>query len=414
MIKELENLSKSELIVLLKDEQDRNTDLEQEKEKHKQETEKHKQEAGWLKHQIAQLQRLLFGVKKERFIPSPNQIMLPFDVEEQVGLVDNQQKIEYTRKKVSQDNHPGRNALPSHLPVEEITIEPKEDTEGLVKIGEEITDELEYKAAELYVKRYIRPKYSLGKEKGVTIAELPTRPIDKCIAGSGLLSQILIDKFVDHLPIYRQIERWKRWDAKLSSSTINSWQESVCRLLDPLYETLKHQVLSEGYLQVDETPIKVLDKQKKGKLHQGYHWVYHSPIQKVVFFDYRKGRSREGPKEMLKDFQGYLQTDGYSAYNWFKDKEGITMLSCMAHTRRYFEQALDNDHARAEYALRMIQQLYAIERETKDLSAKERHEIRLEKSLPIINQLGKWIAQEHKKVIPKSAIGKAFGYAVIY
>jgi len=368
----------------------------------------------WLSHQLAQLKRLMYDAKRERFICSPNQMSLPFEAEQAPKPTTTTEQISYQRKKQNRENHPGRHALPAHLPVEEVIIEPDNKPNDAVKIGEAITDELEYKPAELYIKRYIRPKYSLGKEEGVLIAELPTRPIDKAIAGPGLLAQITVDKFVDHLPIYRQIERWKRWDVKLSASTINSWQEKVCKLLEPLYETLRHHVLSEGYLQVDETPLRVLDKNKKGKTHQGYHWVYHSPIRKAVLFDYRRGRSREGPKEMLKDFSGYLQTDGYAAYDWFKTNKAITMLSCMAHTRRYFEQALDNDKARAEYVLTHIQQLYAIERQAKEkgLSLQQRHELRLDKSLPILNQLGKYIATEYKKVLPKSAIGKAFSYAV--
>lgn len=124
-------------------------------------------------------------------------------------------------------------------------------------IGKEVTDQLELIPAKLYIKRFIRPKYivaitdeSLSEHKGV-IAELPVFPIEKGIAGAGLLAQIMVDKFVDHLPVYRQIERFKREDIKLSSSTINGWQESICNLLEPLYDTLKHRVLSQGYLQVD-------------------------------------------------------------------------------------------------------------------------------------------------------------------
>lgn len=404
----LENLDKSELIDRLQAAGKTNEDLTRRLDQ----LEQHSQ---WLSHQLAQLKRLMYGAKRERFIASPNQMSLPFE-QEHVGeqTPPATEQISYKRKKQNRDNHPGRNALPAHLPVEEVLVEPDQKPEGTVRVGELITDELEYKPAELYIKRYIRPKYSLGKEEGILVAELPTRPIEKGIAGPGLLAQITVDKFVDHLPIYRQIERWKRWEVKLSASTINSWQEKVCELLAPLYDTLHHQVLTEGYLQVDETPIRVLDKKSKGKTHQGYHWVYHSPIRKAVLFDYRKGRSREGPKIMLKHFQGYLQTDGYSAYDWFKTNKQITMLSCMAHTRRYFEQALDNDKTRAEYVLTHIQKLYALERQAKEnkLTFEQRHALRLDKALPMLNRLGKYIAEEYKKVLPKSAIGKAFNYAV--
>lgn len=114
-------------------------------------------------------------------------------------------------------------------------------------------------------------------------------------------------------------------------------------MLEPLYNTLKHRVLSQGYLQVDETPIQVLDKSKKNKPFQGYHWIYYSPIEKIVLFDYRNGRSRAGPVKLLKNFKGYLQTDGYNVYDIFDKDPDITPLNCMAHARRGFEKALPYD-----------------------------------------------------------------------
>ncbi len=223
-----------------------------------------------MQFQIDQFKRLLFGAKRERFVQNTEdgQLSLPFEVEQEESHEMEQEVIQYVRSKNKRENHPGRLPLPSHLPVEEIVIEPQEDTSEMKCIGKEVTDQLELIPARLFIKRYIRPKYIKPEDSeslnhtGV-IADLPTFPIEKGIAGPGLLAQIIIDKFVDHLPIYRQIERFKREDIKLSSSTINGWQEAVCNLLDPLYETLKHRVLIQGYLQVDETPIQVLDKSKK-------------------------------------------------------------------------------------------------------------------------------------------------------
>lgn len=398
-MKELSQLSKSEVIHLLESSQGQVAALTR--------------QVDWLNHQLTQLRKLLFGAKRERFIPAEGQLTLPFEVEQKPEESLPEQEVNYKRSAPARENHPGRHALPSHLRVEETIVEPDDLPEGSVKIGEEVTDVLEYKPCELYIERTIRPKYSLGREAGVVIADLPARPIEKCMAGSGLLAQLLVDKFVDHLPIYRQRQRYKRLDVNLSASTLNSWQESVCKLLTPLYETLQHHILNEGYLQVDETPIRVLDKEKsKGKSHQGYYWVYHSPVRKAVLFDYRKGRSREGPKEMLQDFTGYLQTDGYKVYDWFATRPGITMVGCIAHARRYFEQALDNDKPRAEHVLKLIQQLYAIERSAQELTAGQRHSLRLDEALPILNQLGKYMATEFKKVLPKSAIGKAMAYSI--
>ena len=159
-------------------------------------------------------------------------MILPFDVPEDTAPEKQEETITYVRKKSKRTNHPGRMALPAHLPVKEIVIEPEEDTTEMKCIGKEVTDQLELVPAKLFIKRYIRPKYikpenaETLEHKGV-IANLPTFPIEKGMAGPGLLAQIMIDKFVDHLPIYRQIERFKREGIKISSSTINGWQESI-------------------------------------------------------------------------------------------------------------------------------------------------------------------------------------------
>jgi transposase len=374
-----------------------------------------------MEFQIDQFKRLLFGAKRERFEGNndENQLALPFEVEPLEEPEKQQEVITYTRKKQKHENHPGRLTLPSHLPVEEITLEPDEDTTDMKCIGREVTDQLELKPAKLYIKRYIRPKYIKPTDKenlehtGV-IAGLPVFPIEKGIAGPGLLAQIMIDKFVDHLPIYRQIERFKREGIKIASSTINGWQEAVCNLLEPLYDTLKHRVLSQGYLQVDETPIQVLDKSKKNKTFRGYHWIYYSPIEKTVLFDYRNGRSREGPTRLLKNFKGYLQTDGYNVYDIFDKNPDITPLNCMAHARRGFKKALAYDKEKAGYAMTMFQKLYEIESiaRDKDMLPSERHELRLEQSLPILNELGKWMADTYKSVLPKPALGKALAYCI--
>lgn len=374
-----------------------------------------------MQFQLDQLRRLLFGSKRERFVKDSdeNQLTLPFEVQEEKAPEKEQEVITYIREKNKRENHPGRLALPAHLPVKEEVIEPEEDTAGLKRIGEEVTEQLELTPAKLYIRRIVRPKYikpvnEETQEYVGIIAPLPTFPIEKGIAGPGLLAQIIIDKFVDHLPIYRQIERFKREKIKISSSTINGWQEAVCNLLEPLYNTLKNRVLSQGYLQVDETPIKVLDKNKQGNIHQGYHWIYYSPLEKTVFFDYSKGRSREGPTRLLKNFKGYLQTDAYNVYDIFGKNKDITQLNCMAHARRGFEKAQGNDKASAQYALGEFQKLYAIEQNARDnnFTPNERHQLRLDEALPILNEFGKWIVETYKTVPPKSPMGKATAYCI--
>jgi transposase len=372
-----------------------------------------------MKFELSQLKRLIYGSKRERFVSGAedSQMSLPFDVE----TASQEENSEATTEKVSsfqrrkRKNHPGRLALPDHLPVEEIIIEPGEDVTGLKCIGHEVTDELEYQQAILKINRFMRPKYAREDNEGVICGDLPSRPIDKGIAGPGLLANILVSKYVYHLPLYRQSQRFKtEHQIDIPRSTMGGWQSSIARLLRPLYEEQRRQVLGQGYLQVDETPIQVLDPKKKGKTHRGYYWVYYSPIQRMVMFDYQEGRGREGPRKLLSDFKGYLQTDGYKVYDWFGKQKDITLMSCMAHARRMVEKSLGDDQKRAEYAMTEIQKLYQIERRARDqqLSSEQRHELRLDESLPILNELGKWMAAQVRTTLPKSPFGKALIYSV--
>jgi len=371
-----------------------------------------------MKFELSQLKRLIFGSKRERFVSGAEngQMSLPFNVEEATredSVATTEKVSSFQRQK--RKNHPGRLTLPDHLPVEEIIIEPEEDVTGLKCIGYETTDELEYQQAILKIKRFKRPKYARKDNEGVICGDLPSRPIDKGIAGPGLLSHILVSKYVYHLPFYRQSQRFKtEHQIDIPRSTMGGWQSSIASLLHLLYEEQKRQILGQGYLQVDETPIQVLDPKKKGKTHRGYYWVYYSPIQRMVLFDYQEGRGRDAPRKLLSDFKGYLQTDGYKVYDWFGTQKDITLLSCMAHARRMYEKSISDDKKRAEYAMTEIQKLYHIERRAREqgLSAEQRHKLRLDESLPIMNELGKWMTAQVRTTLPKSPFGKALIYSV--
>lgn len=372
-----------------------------------------------LKDELAQLKRLIYGSRHERFIPTtpPEQLSLGINTEQKPAPVIATETIEYTRQKkqaTTETIKTGRMKLPADLPREQVVIEPAEDVSGMKKIGEEITEELERIPGKLFVRQYVRPKYAKSNGEGVVIAELPARPIDKGIPGPGLLAQIVIDKYTDHLPVHRQIQRFEREGIKLSSSTLTDWISGTCTLLEPLYEVLKKKILLSDYLQADETPIKVLDKDKKGTTHRGYHWVYHAPVERLVLFDYREGRGREGPYEILENFKGHLQTDGYAVYEDYDRKVGVTLLHCMAHARRKFDEAKDNDLIRAEQALTQIQKLYAIERQARDnnLPALQRYALRQEKSLPVLTEMKSWMLENYKSVLPKSTIGQALHYSL--
>ena len=376
-----------------------------------------KDQIALLKHQLAELQRLIFGAKSERFISSTELATGNlFEIPAVEAVQKPVEEISYTRNKPEDKKQPLRLELPAHLPRHEEIIEPDNLPEDAVKIGEAVTEILEYEPATIYVRHIVRPKYIIGstdEKTDIIIADLPTLPIPKGNASAGLLAHILISKFVDHLPFYRQVQIFKRQDVTIAESTITGWFNASCNLLEPLYQALKNKITATDYLMADETPIPVLTKDKPGATHKGYHWVYYDPVNKRVLFDYQKTRGREGPEEFLKNFSGHLQTDGYTAYTNLKNTS-IILLACMAHARRKFEHALENDPQRAEFALSKIQQLYQIETNIREqqLSADDIKAIRHEKSLPILLEMETWLKEEVYAVLPKSAIGIAFAYTL--
>lgn len=369
-----------------------------------------------------QLRRLIFGSKRERFISTIDvqQLSLEFEpktaeIEEAVKVERESIRVEYERKKVKKE-HPGRFPLPSHLPVVETVIEPTEDTTNMVCIGKEITEELDYTPPKLHINRIVRFKYitqenEKGNQKQV-IAEL-NRPIPKCIASAALLAMIFTDKFIYHLPLYRILKRIIQMGVPLPNSTLASWVKLGAELLQPLYAVHRLHVFREVYQMIDESPIKVQDSDKPGACHQGYMWVRYAPLSKTVLFEYYKSRGTKGPIDDLATFKGYVQTDGYSGYTYLAYLQGVTHLSCWAHARRYFEKALSNDQEKASHVLKLIQLLYAIESLAREsgMSHEQRYELRLEKSLPIINEIGAYIYKNRNKVTPQSPIGKAFEYS---
>ncbi len=381
-----------------------------------------------LAFELDKLKKMIFGSKHERFAATNDnhlspQLTLDLNAETIATCkITDATKVSYIRTKteVTENKpkaHPGRMKLPEHLRREIILLQPDADVTGLKKIGDEVSEVLDYIAAELYVKQYIRAKYvqPLSEVTSTVItASLPGRIMEKCMAAEGLLAQIIVDKYVDHLPLHRQMQRFERVGVNIAQSTINDWVKAVLTHIAALYEAHKKIVLACGYLHADETPLKVLDESKKGTTHQGYYWVYHNSKDKLVLFDYRKGRGREGPDDILKDYKGYLQTDGYAAYEDFDKRAGITLIHCMAHARRKFSDALENDKSRAEYALGMFQKLYAIERRIKDeqLSSEAILQLRQQQAVPILKQLKQWMIEEYAKVLPKSPIGQAIAYSL--
>ena len=385
---------------------------------------------------IAKLQKLAFGPTSERYTPQQVQdlqLSLFADLEairlkeEEAKLAAEQDTINvsYERKKKVEKKQPNRIPLPDHLPRVEIVLEPEGDLTGLIKINEEVTEILDIIPPKFQVIKLIRPIYAdpLAKkqevDKPILVAPMPERVINRGIPSTRLLAYILMSKFVDHLPYYRQIEMFKRIEVTIKSNTINGWIAKTCVLLKPLYEAFCKQHFSQNYLQADESTVKVLKYKKngkKGKTHTGYYWVYYDPLNNQVAFIFDPGRGREYPVEHLTDFKGTLQTDGLSVYDAFDLLDYVKLIACMAHIRRKFIEALPNDKKRAEPIVLLIQRLYDIETEAreKNYTHQQRLELRQEKAAPIMAKLKLELDKLHNnpRVLKSSAIGKAVGYAL--
>ena len=235
--------------------------------------------------ELRNLRRMMFGRKSERFIAEdPSQLSLSF---EGVQTLDEEREVEAIKAKEAQlviipkkqksGDKCERRVFAEHLERRDEVIEPDTIPDGSKRIGEEITELLEYKPGELYVRRLIRPKYALKDGEGVIIAPMPTTPLARTNAGASLLAHLLVGKYQDHLPLHRQISIFSRSGVHLKASTVSDWVQSAAELLEPLYLKLRERVMSSDYIQMDESIIPVVDKDKPGAAKKGYHWVVRSP-----------------------------------------------------------------------------------------------------------------------------------------
>lgn len=381
-----------------------------------------------LEHQNDDLRRMIMGSKSERFVASKNEppyvagtLFSPESLEPSTPAEAT--VVTITKTIQANDNkkatHPGRNKFPAHLRREQILIEPGIDTTKLVCIGQDITEALEAIPGSLFVKQYIRPRYVVPGSDGSTViaAKMPERFIDKGIMGEGLLAQVIIDKYCDHMPLYRQARRFEREGVSLAESTLGDAVRQVAnQAISPLFDLLVKQLLNCQYMQADETHIRVLAKDDANASTRGFYWVYYSPELKVAVFTYHPGRGREGPEKMLSAFKGHLQVDGYKVYEHYGGKNGIVLFHCWAHARRYFEKALQSDSERSQYALEQIQILYGIERsiEENKLTEQESFRLRISKAVPVLLEFKQWLTQQAMApdYLPKSPIGKAINYTL--
>ena len=381
-----------------------------------------------LKQQIEMLQRKIWGKSSERYInEDPLQRKLDFDgldllPEEKELATSAKEEIEQYKKvrviEVKDKKHPVRKPLPESLPREETHIYPEHiNLENWTELAPEITEVLERESARWYVRRIIRHKYALkdksqDEQTQIVTAPMPVLPIAKSYAGATVLADIIIDKYVNHLPFYRQIEMFKQQGISIAPATINGWFQNVADLLRPTYYRLKELVLTSDYIQSDETTIPIINNEKHTTI-KGYIWMIRAVMDNLVFFHYDQGsRAQKVALQLFKDYQGVIQSDGYAVYDIYEHKKGVLPIGCWAHARRYFEEALKEDKVRASYALEQIGLLYDVERraDQEQLSYDERAELRSRLSYSIMVAFEKWMLNEYPQVLPKGRIGKAIKY----
>ena len=383
-----------------------------------------------LRQQIEWLKKQVFGKKSEKRAQEQAddgaQASL-FDAECDATEREEAEEIsvpEHTRKKG------GRRPLPEHLPRVEETIDVAEEEKRCAcgcekhRMGEDVSEELEVIPAQIFVRRIIRPKYVCRKCTG-SIVQAPAaiRPIPKCTAGPSMLAHIVTYKYEDHIPLCRLEKILARMGIDITRSNMSHWVMMLHDLCKPLTDQMRAHLLRSEVIQADETPIRV--QQPGGGTARSYLWVYLGDHKApYIVYDFQRGRSRAGPEQMLGTYRGYLQTDGYVAYEELckrVDQNGDAMMravACWAHARRYFKQAEESGDTRAAFALDLIGKLYAVERQAKnDCEAKgidalhaRRLELRKELSVELLNQLFAWM-DEQLAVLPQSPLGKALFYA---
>jgi transposase len=312
--------------------------------------------------------------------------------------------------------------LSGSLPIEETHIYPEgvQDNPEYVEIGVENTDTVAIQPARMYVKRIVRHKFVLRSQlqiedpdrQAFLIAPLPETIRPKGMADASLLADILINKYVYHLPFYRQIQKYKELGVLLNDATIGDWFAAVCEKLRPLYDKLREQIMSSEYIQVDESTLPVIDNEKHRAV-KGYMWAVRDALTGSVYFHYDMGsRSGDTARKLIGGYRGAVQTDGYEVYEAFENAPGKRMIGCWAHVRRKFVEALDENRKYASEAIVYIGKLYKIEAEMREagLSAEEVRERRQKESYPIIQEFEKWMDAVADKFKPKSRMGRALVY----
>ena len=386
---------------------------------------------------LAKYAQMLFGQKTERLrLPEKpeeltgNLFMQEMDPEEQARLDKEAAKsVAEQDKLIRVEAHDRKVRKPidtSRLEVKEEHLYPElESKEDYTEMAPEVTDSLVLVPRQMYIRRIIRHKYVLKSKlqvenpdrKAFEIAALPPAPLHKCMADASLLADIIISKYVYHLPFYRVIETYKELGVAISASTINDWFKAVVGKVKPIYDLLRAHVLACDYVQVDESTLPVIDNEAHRAV-RGWVWSVVNVMTGDRFFFYEHGsRATRVAMGLLKDFNGAIQSDGYIVYEHFEGMEGKKLLGCWAHARRKFFEAKDENAKLANEALFYISQLYAVEKEADALDEADgkpdyerRKALREEKAYPEIKKFETWMEVNLLKCPPKSLMEKAISY----
>jgi transposase len=373
---------------------------------------------GQLTHEVALLRRHKYGQRSEHL--NVLQISLLDEVTDAdiAGIETELEQLQAPAATSAEKRQPKRSPLPPELPRTEIHHEP-DNTQctcgcQLKRIGEEVSEKLDYMPGVFTVERHIRGKWVCDQCETLIQAPMPAQIIDKGIPTSGLLAQVLIAKYADHLPLYRQEQIFTRAGVALPRSTLAEWI-GVCGVqLQPLVDALRDTLLKEAVLHADETPVPMLSPGKK-KTHKAYIWAYAStPFSDLnaVIYHFAPGRSGQHARDMLGEWSGKLVCDDYSGYKASFTK-GVIEIGCMAHARRKFvELEISGKSQIAGQAVEQIRQLYEIEREAAALSSEARQRIRQSRSKPILDGLHQWMQAQRTKVPNGVATAKALDYSL--
>jgi len=362
-----------------------------------------------LQFELDQLKRAIFGSKSERFVPTPPEQTSLFETE-QAEYVETE-PVEVTSQPATKKRKPPvREKINGSLPRQQSLIEPQVDTTGMTKIGEQITEKIAITPPKLYVVQIVRPKY-VDAEGQIHIGPY-SDPFPKSNTHSSLAAHVAVQKYVDHLPLYRQSKIFARQEANLPRSTLNDMIIRGAKLLQPLYERLSTKVMESEYLQADESSIPVLTKDKPGSTMKGCLLAKLAPLADLVVFDYIKTKEKSNILTSLKGIEGYLQVDGNVSYEPKGQEDKVELMHCLVHSRRYFEKALNYDREKSSHVLTQIKELYLIERKGMDqgFAAQQIHELRQQRSVPILRALKKWLEQHYHPDLPNNPLQTAIRY----